>query len=53
MSQNACPARSPPASRRTDTVAIPAPERLKASARIAGEGYCAVPSISRELTSVS
>ena len=39
-----------PDSRRSETVTISVPEARIASARMAGEGYCAVPSSGREFT---
>ena len=51
-SQNGRPARTPPLSRRNETVATSAPDARNASARIAGEGYCAVPSMSGVARSV-
>ena len=38
MAQKSSPARLPPLSRRSETVATPAAEARKASARIAGDG---------------
>ena len=46
--QKSCPSFSRADSRLSDTVRISAPEARAASARIAGEGYCDVPSMSRE-----
>ena len=51
MFQKACP--SPPAvSRRNDTVMISVPQARIASSRMAGDGYCAVPSNSGDVMSV-
>ena len=51
ISQKLSPARLPPASRRSDTVTTSAREAFSASARMAGDGYCAVPTSRRERNS--
>ena len=46
--QNASPVLPPAASRRSDTVTMPAPEARIAACMIAGEGYSALPISRRE-----
>ena len=52
IDQNPCPARAAPDSRRSETVTTSEPAASTARARMAGDGYCAVPRNRRDFSSV-
>ena len=52
IDQNPCPASAAPDSRRSETVTTSEPAASTARARMAGDGYCAVPRNRRDFSSV-